>query len=152
MSKAWLSLSRAWPSIFRIVVGLYWLYFASTKWTGVGWMKGIMDSAGQVNPIPGLRAILIDVVAPNWYPFAIAQTVGESVVGVLLVLGLATRWAGVLGLLLALNLALVVSFQLNDDGFRWLYYLAVIVNAQVIASGPGPIALSWFKWVPRPLR
>ncbi len=152
MSKAWLSLSRAWPSIFRIVVGLYWLYFASTKWTGVGWMKGIMDSAGQVNPIPGLRAILIDVVAPNWYPFAIAQTVGESVVGVLLVLGLATRWAGVLGLLLALNLALVVAFQLNDDGFRWLYYLAVIVNAQVIASGPGPIALSWFKWVPRPLR
>ncbi len=152
MSKAWLSLSRAWPSIFRIVVGLYWLYFASTKCTGVGWMKGIMDSAGQVNPIPGLRAILIDVVAPNWYPFAIAQTVGESVVGVLLVLGLATRWAGVLGLLLALNLALVVAFQLNDDGFRWLYYLAVIVNAQVIASGPGPIALSWFKWVPRPLR
>lgn len=152
MSKAWLSLSRAWPSIFRIVVGLYWLYFAITKWTGVGWMKGIMDSAGQVNPIPGLRAILIDVVAPNWYPFAIAQTVGESVVGVLLVLGLATRWAGVLGLLLALNLALVVAFQLNDDGFRWLYYLAVIVNAQVIASGPGPIALSWFKWVPRPLR
>src|SRR5579872_5985573 len=100
MSKAWLSLSRVWPSIFRIVVGLYWLYFASTKWTGVGWMKGLMDSAGQVNPIPGLRAILINVVAPNWYPFAIAQTVGESVVGVLLVLGLATRWAGVLGLLL----------------------------------------------------
>ena len=145
-------LRDAWPSLFRFTVGVYWLYFASTKWTGVGWMKGIMQSAGQANPIPGLREILTNLVAPNWYPFAIAQTVGESIVAVLLVLGLATRLAGVLGLLLAANLALVVAFQVNDDGFRWLYYLAVLVNAQVIVSGPGPYALSRFGWIPRLLR
>jgi len=28
----------------------------------------------------------------------------------------------------------------------------VLVNAQVIVSGPGPIALSRFSWVPAPLR
>lgn len=145
-------MSEAWPSLFRFIVGLYWLYFASMKWTGVGWMKGLMESAGQANPIPGLREILVNVVAPNWYPFAILQTIGETLVGVLLVVGLATRWAGVLGLLLAANLALVVAFQVNDDGFRWLYYLAVLVNAQVIVSGPGPYALSRSSWVPRLLR
>jgi len=145
-------MSEAWPSLLRFTVGVYWLYFASTKWTGLGWMKGLMQSAGAANPIPGLREILINVVAPNWYPFAILQTVGETVVGVLLVVGLATRWAGVLGLLLAANLALVVAFQVNDDGFRWLYYLAVLVNAQVIVSGPGPYAMSRFAWVPRLLR
>ena len=145
-------MSEAWPSLFRFTVGVYWLYFASMKWTGVDWMKGLMESAGKANPIPGLHEILINVVAPNWYPFAILQTIGETVVGVLLLVGLATRWAGILGLLLAANLALVVAFQVQDDGFRWLYYLAVLVNAQVIVSGPGPYALSSFGWVPRPLR
>ena len=143
---------EAWPSLFRFTVGIYWLYFASMKWTGVDWMKGLMESAGKANPIPGLHEILVNVVAPNWYPFAILQTIGETVAGLLLLIGLATRWAGILGLLLAANLALVVAFQVQDDGFRWLYYLAVLVNAQVIVSGPGPYALSRFGWVPRLLR
>ncbi|HAC45025.1 MAG TPA: hypothetical protein DCF65_03050 [Chloroflexi bacterium] len=145
-------MTAAWPSLFRITVGLYWLYFASTKWLGVGWVQGLLQTAGAANPIPGLRDLLTNVVAPNWFIFAVAQTVGESVVGILLILGLATRWAGILGLLLATGLALTVGFEVKDDGFRWLYYLAVLVNAQVIASGAGPIALSRFAWVPAFLR
>jgi uncharacterized membrane protein YphA (DoxX/SURF4 family) len=145
-------MSEAWPSLFRFTVGLYWLYFASAKWGGVEWVKGLMQSAGAANPIPGLKEILINVVAPNWYFFAVAQTIGETIVAVLLILGLATRWAAVLGLLLATGLALVVAFEVGDDGFRWLYYLAVLVNAQVIVSGAGPYALSRFKWVPSFLR
>jgi uncharacterized membrane protein YphA (DoxX/SURF4 family) len=145
-------ISEAWPSVFRVVVGIYWLYFASTKWQGVGSLKGLMQSAGSVNPIPGLHEILIQVVAPNWYVFAIAQTIGETTVAVLLILGLATRWAGLLGLLLAANLALVVAFEVTDFGFRWLYYLGVLVNAQVIVSGAGPYALARFNWVPAALR
>ena len=145
-------MSNAWPSLFRITVGLYWLYFASTKWLGVGWVQGLMQSAGPANPIPGLRELLAQVVAPNWFIFAIAQTIGETVVAILLILGLATRWAGILGLLLATGLALTVGFEVKDDGFRWLYYLGVLVNAQVIVSGAGPFALSRFSWVPAFLR
>jgi uncharacterized membrane protein YphA (DoxX/SURF4 family) len=74
--------------------------------------------------------------------------VGETLVAILLILGLATRAAGILGLLLATGLALVVAFEVKDDGFRWLYYLAVLANAQVIVAGPGPFALSRFSWVP----
>jgi hypothetical protein len=73
-------------------------------------------------------------------------------VAALLILGLATRWAAILGVLLAANLALVVAFELSDPGLRWLYYLAVIVNASVVASGAGPYALSRLSWVPPFLR
>src|SRR5882672_1999075 len=114
-------MSEAWASLFRIAVGLYWLYFASTKWTGVDWMRGLIESAGSVNPIPGLHELLNTVVGPNWFLFAVLQTIGETLAGVLLVLGLATRWAAILGLLLAANLALVVAFEVKDEGFRWLY-------------------------------
>ena len=106
----------------------------------------------RIRAAPGLREILINVVAPNWFFFAVAQTVAETVVGVLLLIGLATRWAAILGLLLAANLALVVAFDVSDPGFRWLYYLAVLVNAQVLVSGAGPYAVSRFKWVPGLLR
>lgn len=143
---------EAWPSLFRFTVGLYWLYFASTKWNGVEWVKGLMQSAGPANPIPGLKEFLTEVVAPNWFLFAVAQTVGETIVAVLLILGLATRWAAVLGVLLAAGLALVVAFEVSDPGFRWLYYLAVLATAQVVVSGAGPYAVSRFGWVPRVLR
>lgn len=145
-------MAAIWPSLFRIVVGIYWLYFASQKWQGIGWMKPVLASAARVNPIPGLHDFLVSVVVPNWVPFALAQTVAENLVAVLLILGIATRWVGVLGFLLAVNLALTVAFAVSDDGFRWLYYLAVLVNAQVIVSGPGPVALGRFGWMPELLR
>lgn len=145
-------MSEAWASVFRVIVGIFWLYFASTKWQSVEWTRGLIQSAGRVNPIPGLHEFLSQVVAPNWYVFSIAQTVGETVVAVLLIIGLATRWAAIGGFLLAINLALVVAFEVSDPGFRWLYYLAVLVNAQVIVSGAGPYALARFGWVPTFLR
>ncbi len=145
-------MTEIWPSLFRVVVGIYWLYFASQKWQGVGWMKRLIDTTGRVNPIPGLHEFLVSVVTPNWLIFALAQAAGETLVAILLILGLATRWAGVLGFLLAANLALTVAFAVNDDGFRWLYYLALLANAQVIISGPGPFALGRFGWVPAWLR
>jgi uncharacterized membrane protein YphA (DoxX/SURF4 family) len=144
-------MSEAWASLFRVVVGVFWLYYASQKWQGVGWMHDLITKTATVNPIPGLHELLVQVVAPNWFPFAVAQGAGETVVAVLLILGLATRWVGVLGLLLALNLALTVAFA-ADPGFRFLYYLAVLVNAQVIVSGAGSYALSRFGWVPSFLR
>ena len=145
-------MNEIWASLFRITVGLYWLYFASQKWQGVGWMHSLMIATAQANPIPGLHEFLTSFVVPNWLPFALGQAVGETVVAALLILGLGTRWAAILATLLAANLALTVAFAVNDDGFRWLYYLALLANAQVIVSGPGPIALSRFGWVPAFLR
>ena len=141
-----------WRGIFRIVVGLYWLYYASQKWAGVDWMKPLIQGAAAVNPIPGVHELLAVVVAPNWFLFAIGQAVAETLVGVLLVLGLATRKAAVLGVLLALNLALVVAWESNDVGFRWLYYLGVLVNAELVFAEVGWPALERYRFVPSWLR
>src|SRR5260370_35309543 len=92
-------MTAAWASLFRITVGLYWLYFASTKWLGVGGVQGLLQTAGTANPIPGLRDLLTNVVAPSWVIFAFAQTAGGPVVASLLIRELATRWAGLLGLM-----------------------------------------------------
>ena len=140
--------AEAWRTVFRVVVGIYWLYFASQKWTGVGWMKPLIQAAPRVNPFPGLHEFLAVVVAPNWYWFAVAQGIGETVVGAALVLGFATRKVAVLGLLLALNLALVVAWESGDIGFRWLYYLAVLVNAELIVAGGGALALGHLRAMP----
>lgn len=144
--------TASWHSLFRIGAGLYWLYFASQKWQGIGWMYGYVMRSAQINPIPGLHEFLLTVVAPNWWIFALAQAVGETVVGVLLVLGLAHRKAAILGFLLALNLAFTVAFLSSDLGFRWLYYLAVLVNAELVFTEPGPIALRRAGFVPAWLR
>src|SRR5437879_13454165 len=122
-------MSEAWPSLFRVAVGLYLLYFASQKWQGVGWMKPLIETTANANPIPGLHEFLVAVVVPNWLPFALAQAVGETAVAVALILGLATRWAGVLGFRLAARLALTVAFRVNDGGVRWICCLALRVPA-----------------------
>lgn len=144
--------SDGWHALYRVGIGLFWLYFASQKWQGVGWMHGLMVAAARANPIPGLHELLVQVVVPNWELFAICQAVGETVVGIALVLGLATRKAAVLGFLLSLNLALTVAFAAGDLGFRWLYYLAVLANAELVFSEPGVLALGRARFVPGWLR
>src|SRR6267378_5234947 len=145
-------MSDAWTSLFRVAVGLYWLYFASQKWQGVNWVHDVLVSTAKANPIPGLHEFLVDVVVPNWQFFAVGQALAETLVAILLILGLGTRWGAILGVLLAANLSLTVAFGVSDPGIRWLYYLALLANAQVVVSGPGPYALSRFSWVPAFLR
>jgi uncharacterized membrane protein YphA (DoxX/SURF4 family) len=141
--------SDIYHGVFRIAVGLYWLYFAGQKWQGVGWMQSLIKQSAAVNPIPGLHEFLVQVVAPNWFPFAIAQSVAETVVAVLLIVGLATRKASLLGLLLSINLALTVAYLIGPDtAFRWMYYLAVLVNAQLFFSEAGTPALGRLGFVP----
>ena len=145
-------LPEVWRAVFRIVVGIFWLYFASQKWGGVGWMQPLIQGSPAVNPIPGVHELLAVVVAPNWYLFAVGEAVAETIAGVFLILGLATRKAAVLGVLLALNLALVVAFEVSDIGSRWIYYLAVLVNAELIFADEGWPALGSYRFVPAWLR
>jgi uncharacterized membrane protein YphA (DoxX/SURF4 family) len=139
-------------SVCRVGVGWYWLFFASQKWGGVAWVHPVMVSAGQKNPVPGVHEFLVQVVTPNWQLFAVGETVGETLAGALLVLGLATRWAAVLAVLLALGLSFSIAFGLPDVGLRWLYYLGVIASLAIAVNGPGSLALERLVQVPGWLR
>ena len=136
-------------SVARIGVGLYWLYFASQKWSGVAWVHPLMVEAAARNPIPGVHELLVQVVTPNWLVFAQGQTIGETVVGALLVVGLATRYAAGLAVLLALGLSLSIAFDIADLGARWLYYLAVFASLAIAVNGSGSLALERAFPVPR---
>ena len=150
-----------WRSLFRIGVGAFWLYFAQQKWPaplgissshGIGWMHPILVNAAADNPISFLRDALTHLVLPGWQVFSVLQAAGETVVGVLLILGIATRPAAVLGTLLALNLSLTVAFTIPDPGLRWLYYLPVLASFEVFVNGSGAWALDRVRWVPGRLR
>jgi uncharacterized membrane protein YphA (DoxX/SURF4 family) len=141
-----------WSSLFRLAVGGFWLFFARQKWTGMGWVRPLLERSPQVNPVPGLRQLLEAVVVPHWLAFALLQTAGETLVAFLLIAGLLTRPAALLGVLLATGLSLTIAFLDTDVGSRWLYYLAVLVNAQVLIAGPGPLALDARLPLPRWLR
>jgi uncharacterized membrane protein YphA (DoxX/SURF4 family) len=150
-----------WHSLFRIGVGVYWLYFASQKWPaplgggpthGIAWMQPLIDRAAAVNPVPFLHDLLTQLVVPNWQFFAVLQGAGETAVGVLLILGIATRPAALVGALLALNLSLTVAFTVADVGVRWLYYLPVLASFEVFVNGSGSLAADRARWVPGWLR
>ena len=150
----------AWRSLFRIGVGVYWLYFAATKWPvnlglssfGIDWVHPIMITTAKVDPIPVVRQFMQQVVLPNWQFFANAQTIAETLVAVLLILGLATRPAALLATLLALGLSLTVAFAVSDVGIRWLYYLAVLASFEVFVNGAGSLAVERSRSVPQWMR
>ena len=86
------------------------------------------------DPLPGLRAVVNDVLLANFGFFQWAITAAELGIGLLLVLGLASRLAALLGLAQALALSLL---YLSND--RWLFEhpLEVVPLAllAVVASG-----------------
>lgn len=143
------AVTGAWQSLFRLLVGVYWLYFAATKWPvdlglsnhGIDWVHPIMVTVSRVEPIDPVRQLMVQVVLPNWQVFAIAQTVGETLVGALLILGLLTRPAALLGTLLAIGLSLTIAFADTDVGLRWLYYLPILASFEVFVQGPGSVAV-----------
>ena len=155
------SAASVWHSLFRIGLGAFWLYFAAQKWpppvafgstSGIGWMHPLMEQAAKATPIPPLHDALTSLVLPNWTLFATAQAVGETAVAVLLILGLATRPAAVVAVLLALNLSLTVAFTVPDIGVRWLYYMPVLAGMEVLVNGSGALAVDRAAFVPRWLR
>jgi uncharacterized membrane protein YphA (DoxX/SURF4 family) len=144
--------SEWWASALRVATGAYWLYFAAQKWPprGVDWMQSLIQANPKHEPIPGVQQLLQYLVAPNWHFFAVLQGGAETVVGLLLVLGVATRLAAIAGTLLALELALTVAFLVTDGGFQWLYYLAVLLNFQIFVGGGGPASVDGWWRRPRP--
>ena len=149
-----------WRSLFRVGVGAFWLYFGAQKWPapwglaphGIGWMHPLLLQAAQTDPIPVVRDLLSQVALPNGRVFATAEAVAETAVGILLIVGLATRPAALVATLLALNLSLTVAFLDSDVGLRWLYYLPVLASFEVFVCGAGSLALDRARMVPAWMR
>lgn len=98
-----------WLALLRIYAGAFWLMHGIPKFTQsamfmppTGMMTNFINTA-ITNTHGPYQQFLTSVVLPNATLFAELVRLGEVVTGSLLLLGLFSRWGGVLGILLSLN-------------------------------------------------
>src|SRR5579864_1776685 len=97
-------------AVGRIALGGYWLYEQHWKLPpdfGLHQPRGLMFAFQQSIEYPTVwayRIFLQDVVVPHFHLFGWLVFLGETLIGVLLSLGLFTRLGALLGVLQAVNL------------------------------------------------
>jgi thiosulfate dehydrogenase [quinone] large subunit len=98
------------------------------------WLSG---SPPMSPPMPEgwFRSFIDGIVLPNAHTFGILVTLGEMAAGALLILGLATRFAGVLGAFLAANFFLATAHAAGATGT--VNQLFVILNLLLAAAAAG---------------
>jgi uncharacterized membrane protein YphA (DoxX/SURF4 family) len=141
-----------WLVIIRELTGFYWLYFGVQKWSNYGWVRDTLTSAALNNPIPLYGEFLSNFVLPNWAFITVLETVIETLVGLGLIFGLFTRLSGLVGVLMAMSLALTMGFSFSDFALIfWYYASSLILNVTVLLSDTGRIfgvdqsILKWFR-------
>lgn len=130
-------LNRLWIAILRVIVGSYWLYFSSQKWFNTSWVKPILDESARTNPIPLVRNLISTLVISNWQAITAIQTILEATIGLLLLVGLLTRVAGILGALLATTLLVCFSGFADIALVFWFYLLSATASLTVAISDAG---------------
>ena len=118
------------------------------------WMSGLTKWDGWFTLSFGATALFTDEYKIHWlggeYPFpypqqmALASAIAEVALPVLLVLGLATRWAA-LGLL-----GMTAIIQLTyPDGWRNFHLPWAAMELAILTFGGGKIALDWWLGIDR---
>ena len=126
----------AWHIVLRIVVGTYWIYFSVMKWFDRSWVSDLLSIAANGSYLPGYNQLL-RYAASNPGSIATVITVLETVIGLLILLGILTRVGATLGAFLGLNLLLTFAFcrcQWTQTDFPlvfWFYLFPIILNLQV---------------------
>jgi uncharacterized membrane protein YphA (DoxX/SURF4 family) len=136
-------------AIIRIVVGLW---FAKALWTklllvggvlpvplaSARWIETMPKVIGRQmaeNPIGWYKAFVEGTVLPNASLFAHLTAVGETVAGLLLVLGLFSGAGALVGLFLSLNYGLATwHMSPASQGFHWTL-VAVMLGLVVGRAG-----------------
>jgi len=106
------------------------------KWFDRSWVSDLLSAAANGNYLPGYNQLL-RYAASNSDSIAIIVTILETVIGLLILLGIMTRVGATLGGLLGLNLLLTFAFcrcQLTQTDFPlvfWFYFFPIMLNLQV---------------------
>ncbi len=128
-------------ALIRIGFGLYFLSQAFAKITG-HWLStadpllnGFIGPSLKNNTAQGFyRPFLENVVQPNGLLFSQLVTLAELAVAISLILGLFTRFGGLLGAWLNLNYMLMKGLANNAGSNDRLWFLAEVVFALTAAG------------------
>lgn len=127
----------------RFLLGAMW--FQATLWKLPPTFTGNPDGTGGLRKWTGLmadgaafgfhRALTREVILPNFELFAYQVWAGETLIAILLMLGLFTRVGALLGLLMALNLWLGLYNVPHEWG--WTYAFLALLMGFLIATRAG---------------
>lgn len=118
-----------WLAAARIYVGAVWLTYGTSKfepnWARTEFLSAIKDCiASTSGPIHGL---LVNIVVPNQALFAQAIAIGETLVGISLILGLFTKAGALGGMFLSLNYYFATGKYAHRFGIESLELLLFVV-------------------------
>jgi uncharacterized membrane protein YphA (DoxX/SURF4 family) len=127
----------------RYLLGAMW--FQQTLWKlpptftdnpdGSGGLRAWMEFLVQGGAFGFHRALVRDLILPNFRFFAYQVWAAETAIAVMLMLGLFTRLGGLLGLLMSLNLWLGLYNVPNEWG--WSYAFMALLMGFLIAVRAG---------------
>jgi len=134
-----------WPlALCRIAIGILWLTAIVWKLPpnfipleGLRSLKEWMELEVQYPVVPVYGQFVQAIVLPNFTLFAWATFIVELLIGLGLLLGLFTRAAAMLGLLMSLNLAIGLMAVPNE--WPWSYIMLVMFQAIFVLTDPGRV-------------
>jgi uncharacterized membrane protein YphA (DoxX/SURF4 family) len=130
-------LTDLWALTLRISAGVFWLYFASQRWLNIEWVRELFTTAASNNYIP-VYGSMLRALTDSWLILALGVTAAETIIGIMLVLGVLPRIASGIGALIALNLLMTFSFcncpwnTADAPMVFWFYFSAVLLNLAVL--------------------
>lgn len=137
-------LLNGWILLLRLSVGGFWTYFSSQRLFDLKGLEGILNVAASNNYVPFFRDLLRSVVMRYMTEFVISITIAELIVGILIVIGFATRIAGAVGSFIALYQLLTFSFcscpwnETDASTVFWFYFSAVLLNIALVRERHDP--------------
>lgn len=136
--------TRVVLAIVRIAIGLLWIQSAGWKTppnfgadSGTGLFK-YTSYAVDYPVFPPFSWLIETLVLPNFEFFGYLTLVVEASIGAFLLVGLATRFWAVIGIMQTVAIALSV---LNaPDEWPWSYYLMLAAQVVILATAAGRTA------------
>ena len=121
---------NTWPILLlRVYTGVFFLYFGVRKILNPNFSDGLAGFIGaQENTVGFYRPFLESVVVPYKEVFAFLVGWGEVLLGVALIIGLATRYAAFVGAFMVLNFWLAKGqFVLDAQNHDVIWFVILIV-------------------------
>lgn len=125
-------------AVIRITVGIMWL-------SNVGWktptafssLRGFTEAGVKYPVLAPYAWLLKHAVLPNFTLFAWGVLAIECSLAAFLLIGLFTRFFGVIGA--AQAAAIGLSVALSPGEWPWSYYLMILANIALVASAAGRV-------------
>lgn len=131
--------SRIVPAVIRIALGVLWA--SNAGWKRPPDFESLKRFTGfaVTHPVfPPYSWLVENVILPNFALFGWLVLLVEAALGAFLLVGLATRFWAVVGMIQTMAIALSVLNAPNE--WEWSYYLMFLAHLAIFATAAGRVA------------